>query len=327
VQAKLEVGQQDDPYEREADRVAEQVMAMKEPPQQSAGSTQRSAFNAPRLSLNAHSALPRGIEVSPELEAQIQSLRSSGGRPLSSSERAFFEPRFGHDLGRVRIHDSSLAVESARAVSARAFTIGSDIVVGSGECSPNEPRGHALLAHELAHVNQQRSGNALGRYPLGGFPQENPQPKTPSPGRHRVECAEWVPVDDTWTKRVIDTAMRSAGGKAGKALSLVIAQRSGQGCCDLSLAAADHYLFARDMVGSSWYMPSWAMAAGATVWSIVPSVRFGECPKSPPDSRVIWWGMKGAFDGSVDWELSHPYRGPVNPDLDASTYKGFGAFK
>jgi soluble lytic murein transglycosylase-like protein len=145
VQAKLIVGQPDDEYEREADRVAEQVMAMKEPPQRSAISSQ-----LPTISRAPSGGA--GIEVSPKVEAQIQSLRASGGRPLSASERAFFGPRFGRVFGDVRIHDGSEAAAAARAVNARAFTSGEDIVLGAERGDHSGDRERTLVAHELAHV-------------------------------------------------------------------------------------------------------------------------------------------------------------------------------
>ena len=80
----------------------------------------------------------------------------SAGEPLDAGIRAVMEPRFGHDFGKVRVHNDSSAAESARAVNARAFTLGHDIVMGAGEFSPGTAPGQRLLAHELAHVVQQR---------------------------------------------------------------------------------------------------------------------------------------------------------------------------
>src|SRR5262249_3948444 len=78
------------------------------------------------------------------------------GEPLPAPTRAFFEPRFGWDFGPVRIHVGQRAAESAQAIGARAFTLGSDIVFGSGQYAPDSPEGRKLLAHELTHVVQQR---------------------------------------------------------------------------------------------------------------------------------------------------------------------------
>ena len=87
----------------------------------------------------------------------------------------FFEPRFGFDFSRVRIHADSRAAESARTVNALAYTVGNDIVFAAGQYAPRAAPGQRLLAHELAHVAQQ---------PLG--PRANPNLRLASP-THRGE--------------------------------------------------------------------------------------------------------------------------------------------
>lgn len=81
-------------------------------------------------------------------------LRSSG-QPLGTGTRSFFESQFGHDFGKVRVHTDARAAESARAVNAQAYTVGSSMVFGLGRFSPQSISGQALLAHELTHVMQQ----------------------------------------------------------------------------------------------------------------------------------------------------------------------------
>jgi hypothetical protein len=66
------------------------------------------------------------------------------------------EPRFGHDFSRVRVHADAKAAQSAQAVDALAYTVGSDIVFGPHQHAPDSSAGRELLAHELAHVVQQR---------------------------------------------------------------------------------------------------------------------------------------------------------------------------
>jgi hypothetical protein len=72
------------------------------------------------------------------------------------------ESRFGHDFGAVRVHDDADSARAAGAIGARAFTVGSDIVLGAQERDLSGPRGEALLAHELTHVVQQRGGGGPG---------------------------------------------------------------------------------------------------------------------------------------------------------------------
>jgi hypothetical protein len=81
-------------------------------------------------------------------------LLASPSSPLGPHERAFMEPRFGFDFSQVRVHADGQSAASARAVNARAYTIGGHIVFGQGE---HPARDRRLLAHELAHVVQQHS--------------------------------------------------------------------------------------------------------------------------------------------------------------------------
>jgi hypothetical protein len=80
------------------------------------------------------------------------------GRALPATERHFFETRFGTSFASVRIHTGPLAHEVTDALSARAFTVGRDLVFGAGQYRPGTRDGRHLLAHELTHVVQQREG-------------------------------------------------------------------------------------------------------------------------------------------------------------------------
>jgi hypothetical protein len=80
------------------------------------------------------------------------------GEPLEKNTREKMEPLFGQDFSTVRIHTGQQAAESAASVSARAYTVGQDIVFGAGEYSPSTSEGQKTLAHELTHTIQQGSG-------------------------------------------------------------------------------------------------------------------------------------------------------------------------
>jgi len=80
----------------------------------------------------------------------------SGGRALDEITRDVMESRFGEDFSNVRIHTGQSAAQSADAMESRAFTVGEDIVFAQGEFAPETLEGRHLLAHELAHVVQQR---------------------------------------------------------------------------------------------------------------------------------------------------------------------------
>lgn len=88
---------------------------------------------------------------------------ASDGVPLPSSVRATMEASFGEPLDDVRLHGGPDAHRSARTLGARAFTTGSDIVLGD-QVSPSEVRcPHSrLLTHELTHVLQHRRAGKRG---------------------------------------------------------------------------------------------------------------------------------------------------------------------
>ena len=87
-----------------------------------------------------------------------------GGRSLDPTTRRSMEARFGYDFSSVRVHDDAAASSAAAEVSATAFTVGEDIVLGGGY-DPTTPRGRHLIAHELAHVVQQRgTGQGEGEH-------------------------------------------------------------------------------------------------------------------------------------------------------------------
>lgn len=96
-------------------------------------------------------------------QAVIRDLRaSSSGQPLPSSVRARMEPALGEDLSRVRVHTGPAAESAADRLDARAFTLGTDIAFNRGQFQPGTPAGDAMLAHELAHVAQQRGASPNG---------------------------------------------------------------------------------------------------------------------------------------------------------------------
>jgi pyrrolidone-carboxylate peptidase len=180
VQAKLAVSSPSDPYEREADDVADKVLRMAEPApgpirpasgeivqRACADCEERPAREETAEEMPAAPLLQRktplhasggGGYVAP---AAIGALRGGGG-PLPPAVRAFFEPRLGTDLGDVRVHADARAAGLASAMRAEAFTVGSDVVFGAGRYAPATSAGQRLLAHELVHVLQQRAGAPAG---------------------------------------------------------------------------------------------------------------------------------------------------------------------
>ena len=102
---------------------------------------------------------------SAEVPTVVHDVLRSPGRPLEPSVRTAMEPRFSHDFSNVKVHTDSKAAESARAVNALAFTVGSQVVFAQGQYRPESAQGRHLIAHELAHVVQQ--ADASGPIRLG----------------------------------------------------------------------------------------------------------------------------------------------------------------
>jgi hypothetical protein len=113
-----------------------------------------------------HRGTPGGGAASPlgilQAQAGNRAVSSAlgGGQPLPEALRKDMESRFGETFFDVRIHDGADAHASAASLHAKAYTHGHDIVFGAGRFSPTAGPGRRLLAHELAHVVQQRRGGA-----------------------------------------------------------------------------------------------------------------------------------------------------------------------
>ena len=106
---------------------------------------------------------PRADAATFPLRTHARSVASrSAGQPLDAGMRGFMERRFGRDFSDVRVHTGGGAADATRRMDAIAYTVGPEIVFGSGRYEPETMRGRHLLAHELAHVVQQRGGVDLG---------------------------------------------------------------------------------------------------------------------------------------------------------------------
>jgi hypothetical protein len=180
LQRQLSVGEVDDPLEHEADRIADHVMRMPDSAASTNAKLQRAwaACEEERLSNGAASSRldrkpatsddkkklqqkPAATQVPVgEVPTIVHDILRSSGRPLDPTTRAYFEPRFGYDFGKVRIHADGKAAASARAVNANAYTVGQNIAFDAGRFAPGTKEGRRLLAHELTHVVQQAGGGA-----------------------------------------------------------------------------------------------------------------------------------------------------------------------
>jgi hypothetical protein len=162
IQRKLKIGATDDPLEREADSVASRVMNSQSIDAFISGAPLRisrkcAACKEEDLLQKKSSARAPDAETA---TAAVPMVLRDAGRPLDGATRRFFEPRFGRDFSAVRVHHDLSAGKSADALNAHAYTVGNDIVFGSGRFAPSSSAGRALLAHELTHVVQQAGGQS-----------------------------------------------------------------------------------------------------------------------------------------------------------------------
>jgi len=178
LQTKLRINEPGDQYEQEADRIAEQVMAMP---------THLAVSGAPPRIQRFQGQSTGQMDATP---ASVDHALASPGRPLEKALRQDMEERFGHDFSRVRIHTGSLAEQSAHDVDAHAYTVGQSIVFDTGRYSPGTSEGRRLLAHELTHVVQQSGARSLPTT-SGAAPHE--KVVTPSPAGGRVIQREVSP--------------------------------------------------------------------------------------------------------------------------------------
>lgn len=146
LQRKMRIGASNDPLEREADRVADQVLSNSSHPAVSSA--------APRIQRYSGQATQGAGQV----PASVERVLGDSGRALETGLSQEMGERFGHDFSQVRVHTGGEAEQSAREVNARAYTVGQHIVFGAGGFQPQSREGRRLLAHELTHVVQQ-SGN------------------------------------------------------------------------------------------------------------------------------------------------------------------------
>lgn len=165
-----------DASEREADAVADQVVRMQAAP---GAAPAVSGGSAPVIQAKPGPAAATLANPDAALREAAQD-----GQALGSEQRAFFEPRFGRDFSRVRIHTDGAAACAAAAIGARAYTVGQEIVFGQGEYAPT-PGGRRLLAHELTHVVQQAAP--------GAAPRIQRQPKEAGAGELTLEDAPPAP--------------------------------------------------------------------------------------------------------------------------------------
>ncbi|TWF95521.1 DUF4157 domain-containing protein [Saccharopolyspora dendranthemae] len=132
-------------------------------------SLQRAAGNAAVNSMFGEQAQAAEVQRS-----TVHDVLRSSGRPLDPPVRTEMESRLGDDFSDVRVHTDGAAHTAAESVQAHAFTSGSHIVFQKGRYDTSSTSGKHMLAHELTHVAQQRSGPVAGTSTSDGLKVSDP---------------------------------------------------------------------------------------------------------------------------------------------------------
>ncbi len=243
--------------------------------------TQTEPDSAPGLSphsnLSSHSAAPR----------------PDSGQPLDPETRSAMESRFGQDFSQVRVHTDAASGNAAQTLHAQAFTMGNDVFFGSGKYQPdpNDP----LLAHELAHVVQQRGGGTTSSTAVSEDPKLEAQ------------------------------AERAEGGLLGSKTRLGHAPRGLQrkpdaGSTTTTNAPAHHEPSFFEKLGrgiAAFGKTAWhgLEAAGSAIWKGVKAVGHGIAVAAEAVwtgvqwvSRQLWDKLTGIFERVTQWVARLPER-------------------
>jgi len=190
IQVKLNIGQPNDKYEKEADQTAAKVVQQINAPSQdrsvqrqesmesedeelqmkpAISTIQRDASMEDEEQLQMKSLVQRqenlgGGEASTDLESSIQSARGSG-QSLDANLQTKMGQAMGADFSGVKVHTDSQSDQLNKSIQAKAFTTGQDVFFRQGAYNPSSQGGQELIAHELTHVVQQTGGQGGANKP------------------------------------------------------------------------------------------------------------------------------------------------------------------
>ena len=220
VQPKLTIGQPNDKYEQEADRVAEQVVQQINSPQFSATGSNNPAPNTtehgkPKLQLKPIFQRRSAIEgeATPDLESSINRARG-GGQALDVGLQRKMGQAMGADFSRVKVHTDAQSDQLNKSIQAKAFTTGQDVFFRRGAYEPSSRGGQELIAHELTHVIQQDQ-NKLRQIPIQQGSNENvtiQRKLSPDQIKHanRIRTARGLPLIQEEDAEQIDNVEEAA---------------------------------------------------------------------------------------------------------------------
>jgi len=172
VQAKLTVGAPNDPYEKEADAVADKVMRLPaagvqgKPREETSSIQSKSSFTVSPIQRMCAECNEELSSATPGVQSKANvpntqrgvpnSVKSAinspgGGSPLTASIRSRVEPVLGADLSNVKVHSDPQSQRASKDIQAKAFTHKNNIFLGEGQSHHDA----GLIAHEATHTVQQ----------------------------------------------------------------------------------------------------------------------------------------------------------------------------
>lgn len=165
IQAKLTIGEVGDKYEKEADKIATQVVKTINSPQtgqsvqQKPEEKEEGLQKKPLETIQREGEKPVAGSAPANFEGEINRAKG-GGQPLAPDLQQKMGNAMGADFSGVKIHTDSQSDKLNRSIQAKAFTTGQDVFFRQGTYNPGSTSGQELIAHELTHVMQQNSGVA-----------------------------------------------------------------------------------------------------------------------------------------------------------------------
>ena len=252
----------------------------------------------PSQALGASTGAGASADVPEDVAARILALRGSGSA-LPPGPRADMEEALGHQFGDVRVHTGAESDRLGSRLGAQAFTVGRDVFFREGRYAPATSAGRLLLAHELAHVLQQRdAAPAAGAPTRATMPDEVSEREAHRTAGHVAEHGLPVrgPSQEPPVPRTADGAVQHAAGASGGA-GLVQrtpeAEATHEALADATApggaATLDEHTFAGF---SSWFEAAVTDADDACV----QAYRVSNWLPDPYQER-----LRDRIDGVVDW--------------------------
>jgi len=237
------------------------------------------------------------MEGANEVPQVVHEVLRSSGRPLDSVTRAFMEPRFRHDFSRVRVHTGTRAAESASAVSAVAYTVGNDVVFGSGQYNPTSHDGRRLLAHELTHVTQNSSAFAKS---------SNATLVVGDSADSSEHEADWA-AEQIASEHNVDASPRSTKGPVAGIIQRQSAEPSdGTAGCAIGSGITNSTCGA--YAANAWWLPSAYVNNATCACMETPNVPTAKCVRKVLQDRMAatpaWFKMHAASEKPL--ELLNP---------------------